>query len=222
MELREYWAILARRWQLIAVVTAITFVASTLMLALGPTLYKAELRLTVSVKPEPRRGEYYMYDRYYTWLTSEYLVDDFGEVIKSDAFATDVSKRLGYEVSSSAIKRDTTTKKTHRILEVTVTTASPQVSEQIATAMREVMEAQAPDYFIQLSSEDAMLRVIDGPKVEPEMGLLRKILEIALRTTVGFMAGVALAFLLNYLDPTVRSASEAERLLGLPVLVKVP
>lgn len=222
MELREYWAILARRRQLIGVVTAITFVASLLMLAVGPTYYKGELRLTISVKPEPRQGNYYMYDRYYTWLTSEYLVDDFGEVIKSEAFAQDVAQRLGETVPPEAIKRDITTRKTHRILTVTVTTLNSRQSYDIANAIKETMEDRAPDYFIQLNTEDAMLRVIDGPKVEPEMGLLRRTLEIGLRTVVGFLAAVALAFLLHYLDPTVRNSSEAEKLLGLPILAEVP
>ena len=222
MELREYWTILSRRWPLVAVVTLITLVASTLMVAFGPTLYKAEFRLTVSVKPEPRQGNYYMYDQYYTWLTSEYLVDDFGEVIKSDAFAKDVAQRLGESVPADAIKRDLNTKKTHRILTVTVTTSSPQRSQDIANAMKDVMESKARDYFAQLSTGDAMMRVIDDPKAEPEMGLLRRILEIVLRTAVGFLAAVGLAFLLNYLDPTLRSREETERVLELPVLAEVP
>ncbi len=32
--------------------------------------------------------------RYYAWLTSEYLVDDFTEVVCSDLFARNVSARL--------------------------------------------------------------------------------------------------------------------------------
>ena len=222
MELREYGAILGRYWQLIAVITGLTLVASALMVTLGPAMYKAEFRLTVSVKPEPRQGNYYMYDQYYTWLTSEYLVDDFGEVIKSDAFARDVSQRLGESVSAASIKRDLTTKKTHRILTVTVTTPSPQQSQDVANAMKEVMESRAPDYFAQLSTSGAVMRILDDPKAEPEMGPLRRILEIGLRTAVGLLAAVGLAFLLNYLDPSVRSTREAERLLGLPVLAEVP
>jgi capsular polysaccharide biosynthesis protein len=222
LELREYWSILARRWQVIALITALTFVASGLMLAFGPQSYKAELRLTISVKPEPRQGDYYTYDKYYTWLTSEYLVDDFGEVIQSDAFARDVSARLGQSISSDTIKRDLTTKKTHRILEVTVTAGNALQAQQVADAIKATMEERAPDYFIQLDSETAMLRVIDDPVAEPEMGTARKALELVLRTLVGLLAGVGLAFLLHYLDPSVRSASEIERLTGLPVLGEIP
>ncbi len=222
LELREYWGIVARRWHWVLVVTALAFVASAATVMMGPESYKAELRLTISVKPEPPRGDYYTYDKYYAWLTAEYLVDDFGEVVKSEAFARDVSERLGEDVPAAAIRRDTKTTKVHRILTVTVTTGSPARSAQIAGAMKDVLEAKAPSYFAGLGTGDAMLRVIDGPKVEAEMGTVRRAVEIALRTAVGALIAIALAFLLHYLDPTVRSTAEAERILGLPVIGEIP
>ena len=121
-----------------------------------------------------------------------------------------------------SIKRNLDTKKTHRLLTVMVTTGSAQESQDIADAIQATMEEKAPDYFVQLNSADAMLRVIDDPKVEPEMGIARKALELVLRTMVGVLAGVVLAFLLHYLDPSVRSSSEAEQVTGLPILAEIP
>ena len=222
MELREYASILARRWRLIGAVTFVALVASAVMVMAAPSYYKSEIRLAISIKPEQRQGDYYMYDKYYTWLTSEYLVDDFGEVIKSDAFAKDVSARLGETVPAAAIKRDTKATKTHRILRVVVTTTSPTLSEGIAQAMKDTLEAQAAVYFATLETEGAMVRVIDGPVTEPEMAPTRRAVEVGLRTTVAFLAAAALAFLLHYLDPTVRSARDVECQLGLPVLAEIP
>ena len=227
MELREYWAIVTRRWAVIGVVTALTFVASALMLAFGPNYYKSELRLAVSVKPEPApppgQKDYYSYDRYYTWLTSEYLVDDLGEVIRSDAFLQQVSQRLGgMVIPKEDIRRDLTTKKTHRILTIDVTTQNPHYSYIIANAIKETLDGHAQDYFAQIDADNVMIRMLDDPAAHAEMGTLRKALEVGLRTIVGFVAAVGLAFLLNYLDPTVRSRREAEQLLGLPVLAELP
>lgn len=225
MELREYWVIVARRWPLIGVVTALTLVASVLMIVFGPNYYKSELRLVVSVKPEPRPepGNYYTFDRYYTWLTSEYLVDDLGEVIRSDAFLKQAGQKLGgMVIPKETIRRDISAKKTHRILTITVTTQNPHYSYIIANAIKETLDESAQDYFAQLNSDQAMIRVLDEPVAQAEMGTLRRILEIGLRTLVGFLAAVGLAFLLHYLDPTVRNAREAEQLLGLPVLAELP
>jgi len=222
LELREYWAILARRWQLIAVVTALAFVASAAMVMLGPTYYQAELRLSVGIKPEQQQGNYYMYDQYYTWLTAEYMVDDFGEVIKSDSFAKDVSARLGEKVPAGSIKRDLKVTRSHRILTVDVTTDNPTMSQELGQAIKDTLQTQAPNYFAQLQTQGASLRIIDDPTAQPEMSLVRRVLEIGLRTVVGLLGAVALAFLLHYLDPTMRTASEAERQLGLPVLAEIP
>lgn len=222
MELREYWGILSRRWQWVVLVTALAFVASAAMVMMGPNSYKAEVRLTIGIKPEPRQGDYYTYDKYYTWLASEYLVDDFGEVIKSAAFAQDVSARLGTQVPAGAIARDTKTTKTHRILTVTVTTGSREQSGAIAQAIKDVMDGDASKYFAELGSDGALLKVIDGPAIEPEMNTVRRGIEIGLRTAVGFLAAVALAFLLHYLDPSVRDRAEAEQILGMPVIGEIP
>jgi len=227
LELREYWAILARRWQLIAVVTAITLVASVAMVWFGPTTYTSELRLAVSVKPEPApppgSRDYYSYDRYYTWLTSEYLVDDLGEVIKSDAFLKEVGQRLGgMTIGKEAVNRNLSIKKTHRILAIDVTTDNPHTSYLIANAIKATLDEHAKEYFAQLDSDQAQIAVLDDPAAQRDMGGLRRLIEIGLRTTVGFLAAVALAFLLHYLDPTVRSRQEAEQILGLPVLAELP
>ena len=44
------------------------------------------------------------------------------------------------------------------------------------------------------------------------------LLNIAIALVVGLMAGVGLAFLLEYLDNTVKNEQDIEKLLGLPVL----
>lgn len=223
MELREYWVILTRRWQLIGVVTALTLAVSALMIMFGPNSYKSELRLAVSIIPEPKQGEYYTFDHYYTWLTAEYLVDDLGEVIRSDTFLNQASQLIGgRQIPKEQIRRDISTKKTHRILTITVTDENPYYSYIIANAIKDSLNAHAKDYFGQLNADNAMIRVLDEPAAQAEMGTLRKLIEVGLRTVVGFLAALALAFLLNYLDPTVRNYQEAERLLGLPVLAELP
>ncbi len=223
MELREYGAILVRRWQLILVVTVLTLAASALMLAFGPQSYKSEIRLTVSVKPEPKLGNYFTYDNYYTWLSTEYLVDDLGEVIKSDAFTGAVSQRLGgMFVSKDSLNRNLSTKKTHRILTVTVTTNNPHHSFLIAQAIKDTLNETAAEYFAQLDTTGGVIRVLDEPSAQAEMSRSRILLEILLRGSVGLLAAVGFAFLLNYLDPSVRGAREAEQLLGLPVLAEIP
>jgi uncharacterized protein involved in exopolysaccharide biosynthesis len=50
----------------------------------------------------------------------------------------------------------------------------------------------------------------------------RKMLNLLLSVVLGSMAGVGLAFFLEYLDQTLRNREEVERLLEVPVLAEVP
>lgn len=96
MELRSYWRIIARRWWLPVGLTLLTGILTLVMQKPWqerPAAYSATMRFNVGVQPERIPGVY-TYDRYYTLLTSEYLVDDLGEIVKSGLFAGAVSKRL--------------------------------------------------------------------------------------------------------------------------------
>ena len=91
MQLREYWTIVRRHLWLVLGLPAITLLASGYLAMRGPTAYCSSMKLAVGIIPEPREGPAYKYDLYYPWLASEYLADDLTEVVKSQAFAQDVS-----------------------------------------------------------------------------------------------------------------------------------
>ena len=109
MELREYWTIIRRRWWLPVVLALLTGLVSALQLrpwAPPAPTYSAGLRFLVGVLPAAEQDVTAYDPRYYGWLTSEYLVDDFTEVVRSGLFANKVSARLaanGIEVPAGVI-----------------------------------------------------------------------------------------------------------------------
>src|SRR5512136_1558245 len=112
MELREYWHIVRRRWWLpvglAVLVGALTLVTQRPWQPRSSS-YAATMRFNVGIQPERLSGVY-TYDRYYTMLTSEYLVDDMGEIVRSQRFAEEVSRRLadrGITVTAGAIGEST-------------------------------------------------------------------------------------------------------------------
>src|SRR4030042_6666813 len=99
MELRLYWSIVTRRALLVLALLAIVLLSYLLLTPEPPRSYTAGMRFVVGIRPE-RQGDYYAYDRYYTWLTAEYLVDDLSEVVKSRSFAQDVATLAGVPVGA--------------------------------------------------------------------------------------------------------------------------
>src|SRR5262245_50813114 len=119
MELKAYLTIILRRWWIIAILVVVVFAVSYLLTKPPVTTYSASMRFTVGLASEnPPISSPYYDPAYYDWLTSEYITDDFSEIVKSGAFAADVSACAGVPVAG--IQGSANTQKLHRILTLTL------------------------------------------------------------------------------------------------------
>ena len=66
------------------------------------------------------------------------------------------------------------------------------------------------------------MSVVTPPDIHRANTPLGLVSEIALRTLIGLVIGIGLAFLFDYLDPNLRSRQEAESVLHAPVLAEIP
>jgi capsular polysaccharide biosynthesis protein len=224
MELREYWAILRRRWWLPIGLAAIALVASSFVALRGAAAYRTDMRLAVSTVPTVDAA-HALYDPvYYSNLDSEYLADDLSEFIHSEAFAGEVSRELKSAIDVRSIVDATRTKKTHRFIDVTITTSTPEQGREIAESIGRIV--QDPNHIGQflraLTAYNSSVTVVTLPQTGRAATPLGLASEIALRTLIGLFVGIALAFLLHYVDPTVRGARDVEESLSLPVLAEIP
>jgi len=224
MELWEYWRIVRRRMWIVALLLVGVLIASLLRRPERTPMFQASMRLTVGVPPESSSPSYYAYDRYYNWLSSQYLADDLSEILKSEAFARDVAKRLGEKglsISAGAISGSTASQKLHRILTLTVIWPDERQALAIAQAAAATLEEESGQYLAHLGSENAAVRIIDWPKVGPLPPSLKERLDIPVRFFLALAAGLGLAFLLHYLDQAIYRAEEV-RELGMEVLGEIP
>lgn len=227
MELRAYWEILRRRWWLPLLLAALVAAISAVQLRpweARPPTYTASMRLLVGVLPATDAPGS-MYDpRYYAWLTSEYLVDDFTEVVRSTLFAQGVSARLAdqaIEIPPGVIQGSAATGQQHRIITLSFTWGDEQELAAIANAAAAEISENAPVYFQALGTEGAGVTVLDGPAVSAVGPSLRDRLEWPLRIGLGLLVGIGLIFLLEYLDTSVRNRDEVE-MLGMRVIGEIP
>jgi capsular polysaccharide biosynthesis protein len=225
MDLREYADVIRRRWLIIVAVTVLSAIVAGAWAWRGPRAFEATTRMTVSVAPKSGPGEVAPYEHfreYYAWLSSEYLADDLSEIIRSDAFAEDIRLALNEDVDRSAIRDVVRARKTHRILEVTVFASSADRARRIGMAVGDVIQTKGSKYLAQLAEPSAQVVVIDEPVVKAATTTGSQLADIGLRTLLGLMAGLFLAFVVDYLDSTLRTRNEVEQALGLPVLGEIP
>ncbi len=230
MELREYWNIVRRRWWLPAAITLVALVASTAVGLRGAAAYKTDMRVAISTIPTPDPNAVLYYDPiYYSNLDSEYLADDMSELLTSRAFADEVKRELAtsstpFDVDPLTIVNATRTKKTHRFIDITLTTSTFEEGDMIAGSISRILAdpAHLAIYLKALTAYNTQMVVVTPPVTHRANTVPGLISEIALRTVIGLLVGIGLTFLIDYVDPSVRSREEAEAVLRMPVLGEIP
>lgn len=222
MELRESWPIVRRWWWLPAILAVLGGLSSFLVTARTSERWLGKISLAISVPGQPPNPNLFTYNDYYTWVTSEYLVDDLSEIMKGRRFAEDLAAEIGQAVPVDAILRGERTEKTHRVVTFSIEAGDPNLAGRLAEAAARVVQIKGGTYLAQLSQRDAVVQIVDGPSVAPVRPVSRSALDAGVRAGLGLLLGVGVALLLEYLDPTIRSARELEHLLGLPVMGEIP
>jgi capsular polysaccharide biosynthesis protein len=190
--------------------------------------YVANMRFSVGLRPEPPTESAYTYDRYYTWLTAEYLADDLTEVVKSREIAEAVraeaaTRGLDVQVPPGIIQGATSGGKQHRILSVSLNWGRADELSVLAQSLATVLSEGQAAYFQQFKDAGTpiVLHPIDPPAITQAGPSTRSRLELPLRLSLALFAGVGVAFVLEYVDDTVRGAQDL-RAQGIDVLGSIP
>jgi len=224
MELRQYGQIISRRWWIVALLLCVVLAVSLLARPSRAPTYVASMRFMMGLEPEAKTGDYYTYDKYYTWLTTEYLVDDVSELVRSQAFAQAVSQQLamaGVTVPAGSIHGSTQAGQLHRILTVNITWGDSQQLADIANAVAAVLPTEVARHFAQVGTGGVFASLIDPPAIGTVASGLRDKLDLPIRLFLAVVAGIALIFVLDYVDDSVRSKAELEQF-GVNVLAEIP
>ncbi len=225
MELKQYFFIIWKRIWIPTLLLVVVAIVSLATQRTPPPVYTAAMRFIVGVQPE-RLPNQFSYDGYYAGVSSEYIADDFSVVVGSELFAKDVNRHLmelgsAVQVSSGTIAGAVLTEKQHRILKLTITWGNPEQLTDIGKAIALTLEKDSPKYLSQLSTFGGVITMIDSPSspwlVPPA---LTARLEIPVRLLLALAAGLALVFLLDYLDDSIQNKSDLE-LLGIIVLTEM-
>jgi len=217
MELRQYWQIVWRRWWLIAVLLAVVLIVSLITYRAPAPVYQASMRFAIGIKGDNPVNAISGEGRSDAWLASEYLADDLSEVLKGGDMAARVGERVGFAVPAGTIWAG----REHRIMSVTITWGNPDQAQKIAEAVGAIVQDAGAGYFPQLSGVQAEAVLIDGPGIGQVGRSLKDKLDLPIRLFVALVAGVALAFLWEYLDATIRDRADLESL-SVRILGEIP
>jgi len=222
MELRTYARILLRRWWLVLAPVAVVLIFIAATYAPPPTVYQVVVRFSAGTRPA---GLSVDYDRYYPWLTSEYIANGLADVAETGIFAEAVAARLdeiGFQTSSAAVQHAIVSDNAQSILVVYLTWPDAHQVVLLAEAVAEELTQNSAAYYPQLENLEPAVQLLDSPAPAAlPPSLPAQLTAPTLRIGLALFTGAGLAFLWHYLDPTVQEAEELAEL-GWEVLARIP
>jgi hypothetical protein len=220
MELIRYWRIVYRhRWVIAGLLVVVALVSAATYDWSPPAMFSTTFRFNVGLEPVPPAGAEYVYNPHDIWMASEYLMDDLASAVRGSDYAHRVAVRMGEAGMNLAGRFGATTE--HRVLTVSATWGDRAQLELIANAAVAVLNEEAGQLVGPLGEARPVLRLIEPPVVVPVGRSLKDKLDIPIRLGLALLVGIAGAFLLEYLDGSVRTSAEVEEL-GIAVLGQIP
>ena len=152
-----------------------------------------------------------------TVQTNLQLINTYNVIIKSPAILDKVADQLGSDLTAGQLNEKITVASAadSQVVNVTVQDPDPQMAADIANMTAEVFQKEIVT-LMNIDNVNILAKAEIGENPSPVKP--QPLLNIAIALVVGFMAGVGLAFLLEYFDNTIKNEQDIEKVLGLPVL----
>ncbi|UYZ21803.1 YveK family protein [Mesobacillus jeotgali] len=213
ISLRELLQTLKKRIGLIAVITLLAVTVSGIIsFFLLTPIYQASTQLLVNQS----KNEQTMYN-YNEVQTNLQLINTYNVIIKSPAILDLVIDDLNLDMTTAQLNGKVTVQSEQNSQVVNISVQDPDANQaaMIANKIAEVFTREIADIMkVDNVSILAKAVIVDNQSpIKP-----KPLLNIAIAMVVGLMAGVGLAFLLEYFDNTIKTEQDIEKTLELPLL----
>jgi capsular polysaccharide biosynthesis protein len=217
MELMEYFTIIKKRILLVILITLGATVFSGILsyFVITPT-YKSDISVIIGKiesKSEPSQ------DNYNDIIMYQKLVKTYSEFTKSRRVSEHVIEALKLKIEPNQLQQMVTVapKGDTEFLTITVKSKEPKEAMDIANQLAKSLKVISTDVKkvdnVQLLDEAILPTSPDNPNPK---------LNMAIAFFIGLMISMGIAFLIEYLDNTVKSQEEIEKLTGVPVIGIIP
>lgn len=177
-----------------------------------PTSYQIVMQLATGGQPAEQLSK--DYDRYYAWLSSEYIANGLSDIAVTQEFSQKVSERLeeeGLEISAAQLRGALASDNTQSVAIIYLTWPDPDELSHLAPIVGHTLIDSGSTFYPQMRNIGPVARIIDVTDPHPIAPSLKtQLLGPGLRLALGGAVGIGLALVAHYLDPFVRSVKDLE------------
>ncbi|MCK2002945.1 Wzz/FepE/Etk N-terminal domain-containing protein [[Brevibacterium] frigoritolerans] len=212
ISINDIFKTLKKRWKLIMLLTLIAaLISGTISYFLLTPVYQSSTQILVNQKQSENQLDYNQIQ------SNIDMINTYSVIIKSPAILGKVIDDLELEESVDQLseKITITSQENSQVFSLTVQDRDPSQAVKIANTVSATFQKEIKDI---MNVDNVSLLAKAEIKENPTPVKPNSVLNIAIAVVVGLMAGIGLAFLLEYMDNTIKDEDDIERLLELPIL----
>ncbi|MFS0596025.1 Wzz/FepE/Etk N-terminal domain-containing protein [Peribacillus frigoritolerans] len=212
ISIKDIFKTLKKRWKLIMLLTLIAaLISGSISYFLLTPVYQSSTQILVNQKQSENQLDS-------TQIRSNIdMINTYSVIIKSPAILEKVIDELELDQSVDQLSQKITinSQENSQVFSLTIQDSNPAKAVEIVNTVSSIFQNEIKDIMkVDNVSILAKAELKENPiPVKPN-----PLLNIAIAVVVGLMAGIGLAFLLEYFDNTIKDEDDIERLLDLPLL----
>jgi len=213
ISLKELFATLRKRLALIVMITALATMTSGIISYFFITpIYQSSTQILVN----QAKGDQSTF-QYNEIQTNLQLINTYNVIIKSPRILDKVIDRMNIDESVDSLNEKITvnSEKDSQVVNISVQDENPERAARIANTIATVFQSEIKQI---MNVDNVNILSTAEVKENPSPVKPQPVLNMAIAFVVGLMSGVGLAFLLEYLDNTIKTEQDIEKVLQLPVL----
>lgn len=221
LDLRDYFQIVRKRlWLIVSIVVLVCGVAGVYSLFIKKPVYEASTKIIVNQTPTQSAGSQLDLNQINTNIQ---LINTYKEIIKTPAILDIVINNYPqFNITSEELlkKVNVSSVNNTQVMTLVVRDNSYQRAAEIVNAISLVFKDEIPSLFnvenVSILNEAKVNPLTEPGPVEPNI-----LLNMAIAFIVSLMIGLGVAFLLEYMDDTLKTEADIEKYLGLPTIAMI-
>ncbi|AIQ49007.1 lipopolysaccharide biosynthesis protein [Paenibacillus sp. FSL R7-0273] len=222
LDLRDYFQIVKKRlWMIVSIVVVVCLLAGIYSLYIKKPVYEASTKIIVNQTQQVQTaGSELDLNQINTNIQ---MINTYKEIIKTPAILDVVSNNYPeFNTNAEELlkKVNVSSVNNTQVMTLVVRDNSYQRAAELVNAISLVFKQEIPSLFnvqnVSILNEAKLNPPVEPGPVEPNV-----VMNLAIAFIVSLMIGLGIAFLLEYLDDTLKTEEDIEKYLGLPTIAMI-
>jgi capsular polysaccharide biosynthesis protein len=220
IDLKKLGEIIKKRLKLILlIILACTVITGLLSYFVIPPTYEASTSIIIGKAPDQHNTTESSYSNDNDIYMYQKLIKTYASIAKSDMVSDKTAEWLNNGIKGKEIQKATTvTPETDtQILDIKCRSGEPEIAQKMANVLTATFIEESQKIY-----PTDNIKIMDEAKLPEKPAKPKKLLNIAIAFFIGIIGSIGIAFMLEYMDNTIKTEEDVAKLLQLPVLGAIP